>query len=372
MKWAVNDDLTASDALKSWLGMSTSTTLTAPTNATASDGTSSSSVVVSWTASAGLRTTRSTAPPAQCSLGLRLSARPPRRATRTPPSSWTPFTRTGSRHHPLPQHPLSQRLTPGLLSRGGANSRIFTATGTFVVPSGVTSLTGCVVWAKAVTVATVALLLGFLRERTTRWRWWWRRIRSGTIPVTAGETLDIIITSSGSAIREAPLYHKLLAGSNGALVEPLCWFWGAGGTGGSFDGTTQPRLAMLAQTDAGAGSGSWRHWEGNNPGPELGMERAEPDLDTASSDTRNRIWWKSRPQLVMSCKSKSSPPIEPVNGPLDTRSLPADVGYGSWRWRQNMAAVPMNKLCRRNGWRKFLYTESRTRTTTSTTSFSAS
>ena len=60
----------------------------------------------------------------------------------------------------------------------------------------------------------------------------------------------------------------------------------------------------------------------------------------------------------MSCKSKSSPPVEPLNGVLDTRSLPADVGYGSWRWRQNMAAVPMNKLCRRNGWRKFLYTES--------------
>ena len=53
VKWAVNDDLTASDDLKNWLSLSTSTALVAPTGITASDGSSSSSVVVSWTASAG-------------------------------------------------------------------------------------------------------------------------------------------------------------------------------------------------------------------------------------------------------------------------------------------------------------------------------
>jgi hypothetical protein len=58
----------------------------------------------------------------------------------------------------------------------------------------------------------------------------------------------------------------------------------------------------------------------------------------------------------MSCKGKVTP-VEPLTGMLDTRSLPSDVPFGAWRWRQNMMAIPINKLCRRSGWRKLMYGE---------------
>ena len=58
----------------------------------------------------------------------------------------------------------------------------------------------------------------------------------------------------------------------------------------------------------------------------------------------------------MPCNAKTNP-IEPLGGLLDTRSLPADVPFGAWRWRQNFASSPINKMCRRNGWRKLMYGE---------------
>ena len=148
VKWAVNDDLTASDDLKT--GCHSAHPHPSPPQPTSPQATAPARLA--WSCLGphrrALRTTRSIAPRARSSPGHPSSARPPRRATRTPPSSWTPFTRTGSQHHPHPQHPRSQRLTPGLLSRGGANSITFTGSATWVVPSGVTSLTGCVVYGK--------------------------------------------------------------------------------------------------------------------------------------------------------------------------------------------------------------------------------
>lgn len=64
-----------------------------------------------------LHTTPSTDPLAPCSPGLRSLARPPQRATRTQPSSWTPFTRTGSRLRPHRQRLRNPHRTLGLLSR---------------------------------------------------------------------------------------------------------------------------------------------------------------------------------------------------------------------------------------------------------------
>jgi len=50
--WAINADGTATDDLKAWLGISTSG-VTAPTNLTASDGSSETEVTVAWTGVSG-------------------------------------------------------------------------------------------------------------------------------------------------------------------------------------------------------------------------------------------------------------------------------------------------------------------------------
>lgn len=52
VRWAMNDDFSATTELKAWLGVSTSD-ITVPQNLTATDGTSDTSVTVSWTAAAG-------------------------------------------------------------------------------------------------------------------------------------------------------------------------------------------------------------------------------------------------------------------------------------------------------------------------------
>jgi hypothetical protein len=41
--------------------------------------------------------------------------------------------------------------------------------------------------------------------------------------------------------------------------------------------------------------------------------------------------------------------LAPLSGMLDTRSRPADIPVGAWRWKQNWAVTSDGKLCRRGG-----------------------
>jgi hypothetical protein len=45
--------------------------------------------------------------------------------------------------------------------------------------------------------------------------------------------------------------------------------------------------------------------------------------------------------------------LVPLNGPLDTRSRPADIPPGAFRWKLNLAVTTDGKLCRRTGFRRF-------------------
>jgi len=46
--------------------------------------------------------------------------------------------------------------------------------------------------------------------------------------------------------------------------------------------------------------------------------------------------------------------LAPLTGPLDTRSLPSEVSFGSWRWRQNVDALSSGKASRRKGFQKLI------------------
>lgn len=45
--------------------------------------------------------------------------------------------------------------------------------------------------------------------------------------------------------------------------------------------------------------------------------------------------------------------IQPLSGPMDTRSTPDAVAIGSWRYRLNVAVNDQGKACRRPGWQKY-------------------
>jgi len=45
--------------------------------------------------------------------------------------------------------------------------------------------------------------------------------------------------------------------------------------------------------------------------------------------------------------------LHPLTGQLDTRSRPADIPAGGFRWKQNFAVTPDGKLCRRSGFLPF-------------------
>ena len=45
--------------------------------------------------------------------------------------------------------------------------------------------------------------------------------------------------------------------------------------------------------------------------------------------------------------------LTPLTGQLDTRSRPADIPPGGFRWKQNFAVTPEGKLCRQSGFERF-------------------
>ena len=257
VSWAINADLTATDDLKGWLGMSTSTTLTAPTGVTASDGTSSSSVVVSWTAVAGASyytVYRST--------GSVFSA-----ATVMGTSTTTSYTDSSVTVSQVYYYwvkansasAASSESTPdtGYAETGGATSRTFTATGTFTVPAGITSLTNCEVLASGGNGGDRgAPPWGLPGTYNPGGGGGGGEYAKGTIPVTPAEVLDIIITTTGSAIqRGSTVLISAVSGSAGGAGGVSAGAGGAGGTGGSFDGTVTS-TTRNAGTVGSAGSGS--------------------------------------------------------------------------------------------------------------------
>ena len=285
VKWAMNDDGTATDDFRTWVGLSTSTALTAPTNVTASDGTSSSSVVVSWTASAGASyytVYRSTGSVFSGASVVGTSTTASYTDTTVVVDTVYTYWVTASSASATSSESTSDT---GFAQSSGANSRIFTATGTFVVPSGVTSLTGCVVLGKGGDGGDRgAPPWGLPGTYNPGGGGGGGEYALGTIPVTAGETLDIIITSSGSAIqRSTTVLISSVAGSNGVAGGVSGGAGGAGGTGGSFDGTVTT-TTRNAGTAGSAGSGSSGGAGGATTPVVTGYGTGGDGSDTASSN----------------------------------------------------------------------------------------
>lgn len=257
VKWAVNDDLTASDDLKNWLSLSTSTSMVAPTGVTASDGTSSSSVVVSWTASAGAsyytiyRSTGSVFSGAT-TVGTSTTTSYTD-STVVVDTVYTYWVKASS------ASATSSESTPdtGFAQSSSATSRTFTATGTFTVPAGITSLTGCVVLGKGGDGGDRgAPPWGLPGSYNPGGGGGGGEYAIGTIPVTPLESLDIIITSTGSAIqRSTTVLISAGAGSNGGVGGISGGSGGAGGTGGTFGGTVTSTTRNAGSVGS-AGSGS--------------------------------------------------------------------------------------------------------------------
>ena len=287
-KWAINPDLTATDDLKAWLGMSTSTALTAPTNVTASDGSSSSSVVVSWTASAGASyytVYRSTGSVFSGASVVGTSTTASYTDTTVVVDTVYTYWVTASSASATSSESTSDT---GFAQSSGANSITFTGSATWVVPSGVTSLTGCVVYGKGgdggnreyqlwVPPGTyVAGGGGGGGEYCT-----------GTIPVTAGETLSITVDSTSSAIvRGATTLISCYAGANGGGGST----GGAGGSGGgvSVPGTTGGTVTSVtrnAGSNGTAGAGATGGTGGATTPVLSGVGTGGNGSDTAS-DTR--------------------------------------------------------------------------------------
>lgn len=259
VKWAVNDDLTATDDFKNWVGLSTSTSISAPTNVTASDGTSSSSVVVSWTASAGAsyytiyRSTGSVFSGATV-IGTSTTASYTD-ASVTIDTVYTYWITASSASG------TSSESTPdtGFAQSSGANSITFESSATWVVPVGVTSPVTCVVYGKGGN--------GGARE----YQLWvppgtyvagggggGGEYCTGQTNVTVGESLSITVDSTSSAIvRGATTLISCYAGANGAGGST----GGGGGAGGgsSVAGITDASVSSVTRNPglngtAGAGA----------------------------------------------------------------------------------------------------------------------
>lgn len=253
VSWAINSDLTATDDLKGWLGMSTSTELTAPTGVTASDGTSSTSVVVSWTAVAGASyytVYRSTGSVFSAATVMGTSTTTSYTdATVTVDTVYTYWVKTNS------ASAASDESLPdtGFAQSSGANTVTISGSGSWTVPTGVTSIT--------------AIVYGKGGNGGARgYRTWdlpgtyypgggggGGEYCTGVIPVTSGESLSVTVDASASAIvRGATTLISCYAGSNG---EPGSTS-GAGGAGGgsSVPGTTGGTVTSVTRNAGSNGT----------------------------------------------------------------------------------------------------------------------
>jgi hypothetical protein len=252
--WAMNADGTATDDFRTWLGLDTTDEISSPTNVTATDGTSSANVTVSWTSVTGAsfyKVYRST--------GSTFSA-----ATLLGTSTTTSYVDTSVTADQVYYFWVvatnsagdSTESTPdtGYAQSGGANSISFTSSSLWTVPSGVTSLTGCVVYGKGGN--------GGSRE----YQLWvppgtyiagggggGGEYCIGTIPVTAGESLSITVDSTSSAIvRGSTTLISCYAGANGSGGST----GGGGGAGGgsSVAGITDGTVTSVTRNPGVAGT----------------------------------------------------------------------------------------------------------------------
>lgn len=283
----MNADGTASDDLLTWLNLDTTDEISAPTNVTATDGTSSANVTVSWTSVTGAsfyKVYRGTGSTFSAATLLGTSA------TTTYVDS-TPVVDQVYYYWVVATNSAgdSSESTPdtGYAQSGGANSRTYTGNGTytFTVPTGITSLVGCEIWAKGGDGGDRgAPPWGLPGTYNPGGAGGGGEFASSTIPVTPLESLTVIISSSGAAIqRSSTVLMSCVSGSNGAAGGTGAGAGGAGGTGGSFDGTvtTTTRNAGTAGT---AGSGSSGGTGGATTPVETGFGTGGNGSSTAASD----------------------------------------------------------------------------------------
>lgn len=257
--WAMNGDRTASDDLKTWMGLDTTDEISAPTNVTATDGTSSANVTVSWTSVTGAsfyKVYRST--------GSTFSA-----ATLLGTSTTTSYVDTSVTADQVYYFWVvatnsagdSDESTPdtGYAQSGGANSITFTTNTSWVVPAGTSTPVTCEVYGKG-------------GDGGTRGERVWGLPGTyypgggggggehcvGDFAVSVGETLTITVDSSSTTVsRGSTVLISCYAGSNGASGATSSAY-GAGG-GIAVAGTTDGVVSSVTRTagsNGTSGSGS--------------------------------------------------------------------------------------------------------------------
>lgn len=284
IKWAVKDDLTATDDVKAWLSLSTSTSLTAPTNVTASDGTSATSILVSWTSVAGASYYNVYRSEGSVFSGATLLGTST--TTSYTDSSVTVSTTYTYWVKAASASSTSDESVPdtGYAEASGATSRTYTVSDTFTVPAGVTSL-DFTMWAKGGDGGSRgAPPWGLPGTYNPGGGAGSGEYSAGTVPVTPLEDLDIIITSTGTAIqRSSTVLASCVSGSDGGDGGVAAGSGGAGGTGGTFDGTVTS-TTRNAGTAGSAGSGSSGGTGGATTPVETGYGTGGDGSDTASDN----------------------------------------------------------------------------------------
>ena len=269
--WAINDDLSASDDLKAWLSLP-SGSISAPTGVAASDGTYSTKVTVTWLA-VGTATSysiyRSTSSDVSTATLLGTSV------TTTYDDSTTTIGQTYFYWVKAANATATSDFSApdsGYAQSGGGNSQSFSGDDTFVVPSGISSLT-VTMWAPGG---------GGGASGAPPWSGGGGLFGGGgggggeyvtaTVPVTAGESLTVQVSPGGIAggnpggsggscalLRGSTSLLYALGGSGGAGGASL-GAGGAGGTGGGSDGSVteidrNPGVAGSARSGGTAGAG---------------------------------------------------------------------------------------------------------------------
>ena len=255
-KWAINSDLTATDELKSWLGLSTSTALVAPANVTASDGSSSSSVVVSWTASAGASyytVYRSTGSVFSGASVVGTSTTASYTDTTVVVDTVYTYWVTASSASATSSESTSDQ---GYAQSSGANSRTITSTISFTSP--VTGTLTCEVWAAGGDGGASGVSpFGVIGVLYPGGGGGGGEYATGSFAATLGESLDIVVDVAGTAIKRGPtVLISCIPGDDGAdgYTSPG-GAGGDGGTGGTFDGVVTS-INRTPGDPGSAGSGS--------------------------------------------------------------------------------------------------------------------
>jgi hypothetical protein len=253
--WAIKSDGTPTDDFKAWVGLSVGT-LSVPGSVSASDGSFSNKVTVSWsgvTGAAGYRIYRGTTTDSSAATLIGTSSTTSYDDTTV--TAGSVYNYWVKAYDASGESAFSSYDSGYSDTSGSGNTQSLTFTGSFTVPTGVTSITAAI-WgnggnggASGSPPFSIPSQGPFAGGGGGGGEY-----AHGTIPVTAGEVLSVTVDTGGSAIiRSSTVLLSALGGSNGSGGVVVGAPGGAGGTGGTAAGSTTG-VTRASGTAGSAGS----------------------------------------------------------------------------------------------------------------------